>query len=122
MAKPKADPHDEAASMALLAVEAVIDALIGPRLSAKEIATRAAALAVLRGHWRVSGLPVSRLAARLGVSHTALARRIRALPGEMAAHLATMRKHLAAREKRSVHAHQRKPRQRFQRPAKGKRP
>lgn len=49
----------------------------------KEIAIRTLALAMRLGHYRLNGRSVRALALKIGVSHTALARRIRQLPSEL---------------------------------------
>ena len=104
MPAPAPPLDDHSAQVALLALEAICDSLIGPRLSAKEIVTRAAALAKLRGHWRVRHLTVTECARRLGISHTALSRRMLAIPEELQARIAIMRRQIpSARKTRSVH-------------------
>lgn len=67
----------ERTAVGRLVLSAIMDGLIGSRLSAKELATRALAVGIVGGHFRLKGKSYRELAARLGISHTALARRVR---------------------------------------------
>ena len=77
---------------ARLVLDAVLDALMASRLSQKELACRALALAITLGHWRVRGCSVRALARRIGVTHTALARRLSTLPEPFLSRSAQKRK------------------------------
>lgn len=66
----------ENAARGKLILSAIMDALIGKRIAAKELATRALALGIAGGHWRLDGIPRRQLARRIGVTHAALCRRV----------------------------------------------
>ena len=66
------------AAIGRLVLSAIMDGLIGSRLSAKELATRALAVGIVGGHHLLTGKTYRALGASIGVSHTALRRRVRA--------------------------------------------
>ena len=87
---PSNQAEDEAHS-ALLTIEVLCNALVGPRLSAKELVTRAVALAALRGHWRFAEMTLAQIARRVGVSRTAISRRMLAIPKELSERMKLVR-------------------------------
>ena len=80
----------------LIVLNAALDAALGSRHSAREIACRTLALAIRAGHWRVKGIPLETLAAKIGVTPHALRLRVRALPGQMKNHTACAERELSA--------------------------
>ena len=94
MKLPSAGGHDdeieppesgEMLNAGVLVIRAFLDMLsgCGARISAKERATRAIALEICFRHHSVHGKSVRQLAKRIGVSYTALARRVRLFTAEL---------------------------------------
>ena len=55
---------------------ALVESLIGSRLSVRELAARALAVGIVGGHWRLRGRRLSALARGLCLSRSAISRRI----------------------------------------------
>lgn len=72
-----AGPDDpSAAEFFLIRQRALVECLIGSRLSVKELSARAIAIGIVGGHWRLRGRTLSALARRLQLSPSAISRRI----------------------------------------------
>lgn len=72
--EPKMSPAQLIA--ARLVMSAFKDAVLGPRLSRSELATRALATMIIADHWRTRGRSVAKLAREIGVSRSTLARAV----------------------------------------------
>jgi hypothetical protein len=90
--RPGGSEESRRAGSSRLVLDAILGMLLGKRLSLREIGTRTLALSVYCNHWRIAGKSRRQIAARVGLSKTALNRVIKAVQRSVFAQRGAKRK------------------------------